>query len=163
MHCGTKPSHFETPNHLLSHKRGSERSERASEQVSTAKGASEAVRSKQTSERCERTSEQTSEWLSTAVWVHGCSGPQCSGSVNQIRIGRYGIPICLRSGANRSFLFRFLAFQSRQRIGESWMEIIHRLLLVVFVFWLPKGCCCLFLLFSGCRKHLLCFARFFSN
>ena len=146
---------------LLSHELGSESSERASEQPSAR--AKQVVRSKRTSERCERTSEQTSEWLSTAVWVHGCSGPQCSGSVNQIRIGRYGIPICLRSGANRSFLFRFLAFQSRQRIGESWMEIIHRLLLVVFVFWLPKGCCCLFLLFSGCRKHLLCFARFFSN
>ena len=29
------------------------------------------------SDRFERTSEQISKWPSTAVWVLGCSGPQC--------------------------------------------------------------------------------------
>ena len=42
-------------NHSLFHERGSERSERASEQ----------------------TDEPTSEWPSTSVCIHGCSGPLC--------------------------------------------------------------------------------------
>ena len=33
MHYGTKPGHFETSNHSLSHKRGSEQSERVSERA----------------------------------------------------------------------------------------------------------------------------------
>ena len=56
----------------LSHERGSELSERASEQVSAAECAKQAGRSKQTSERYKQMSERTSEWPSTSVCILGC-------------------------------------------------------------------------------------------
>ena len=49
-HYGTEPGHFETSNLTLSHERGSERSEPASEQVSAAEGACEMSCAKQTNE-----------------------------------------------------------------------------------------------------------------
>ena len=49
-HYGTEPGHFETSNLTLSHERGSERSERASEQVSAGEGASEVSSPEQANE-----------------------------------------------------------------------------------------------------------------
>ena len=59
-------------NHSLSHERGSEQRNRASERS----GGRE--RSKRTSERCKQTSERTTGWPSTFVWILHYSGPQCS-------------------------------------------------------------------------------------
>ena len=50
LHYGTKPGHFETSKHLLSHEQGSERSERASKRVSAAERASEASSAEQANE-----------------------------------------------------------------------------------------------------------------
>ena len=50
VHYGTKPGNFETRNLTLSHEQGSERSERASKQVSAAEGASEASSPEQVNE-----------------------------------------------------------------------------------------------------------------
>ena len=47
---GKKPGHFETFNLTLSHERGSEQSERVSEGVSAAEGASEESSPKQANE-----------------------------------------------------------------------------------------------------------------
>ena len=49
-HYGTKLGHFETSNLALSHERGSKRSERASERVSAAEGASEVSSPEQANE-----------------------------------------------------------------------------------------------------------------
>ena len=49
-HYGTESGHFETLNLTLSHEQGSERSERASERVSAAQGASKANSPKQANE-----------------------------------------------------------------------------------------------------------------
>ena len=49
-HYGSKQGDIETLNYTLSHELGSERSERASEQMSAAERASEASRAEQVSE-----------------------------------------------------------------------------------------------------------------
>ena len=53
VHYGRKWKKTQTSYNSLSHKRGSERNEQASE--------------------------RRSEWPSTSVWILGCSGPQCGG------------------------------------------------------------------------------------
>ena len=59
-------------NNSLSHKRGSEPSERSGVSKRSEHGGASSM-----SERCEQTSKQTSKWPGSAVWVLVYSGPQC--------------------------------------------------------------------------------------
>ena len=66
LHYGTKPGHFETSNHTLFYKRGSERSERAIKRVSAAEGASKASSPERANER---TDEQVAQYFSLYSWL----------------------------------------------------------------------------------------------
>ena len=68
-HYGTKPGHFETSNHSLSHELGSEQSERASERVSAAERASKASNGKQANQRANKQTQASGPVLTSGLLV----------------------------------------------------------------------------------------------